>query len=255
MSEPAEVLFDAARPADAGDGALVSVAVSLYRYAGVVRDALDSVAVQTHPRLELIVVDDASPDDSAEVAGGWLREHAGRFERAALLRPWRNVGLSRARNLAFETAAAGQVLVLDADNTLLPHAVARLHAALQASGAAFAYSQLVYFGDGTGIGAADVWDPELLRRDNYIDAVALVRKDAWRRVGGYAELEYGWEDYDFWCKFAEAGLSGVFTPELLCRYRVHAASMLRTDTAAGRRRLVETMMARHPWLDLRVEPR
>ena len=151
-----------------------------------------------------------------------------------------------------ENVRGEAVFVVDADNVLMPRAVARLEAALAASGAAGAYSQLVFFGAGEGIGAADVWDPQRFRRDNYVDAMALVRRSAWRAVGGYARLEYGWEDYDLWCKFVEAGLAGVFVPELLCRYRVHAASMLRTDTAVQRRALVEAMMARHPWLDLKM---
>lgn len=251
-SEP-DTLFDAARPPGPHDGGeLVTVAVSLYRYAAVICEALDSVAAQTHKRLELIVVDDRSPDDSAVAAETWLRANASRFERTRLLQPRINLGLSRARNLAFEQATADMVFVLDADNTLLPQAVSRLSQALSACDAGVAYSQLIYFEAARGLGAADVWSREFFRDDNYIDAMALVRKSAWGAVGGYAELEYGWEDYDFWCRFVEAGINGVFVPELLCRYRVHDASMLRNDTVAGRRRLVETMMARHPWLNLRA---
>ena len=247
------VLVDRSRPPRPDAiGELVTVAVSLFRYGAVVGAALDAVAAQTHPRLELVVVEDQGGDGSAEIAAAWLERHADRFERVRLLQPHANLGLSAARNLAFERASGDGVFVLDADNTLLPRAISRLQAALAASGAAVAYSQLVYFGAGEGLGAADVWDPERFRHDNYVDAMALVRRSAWREVGGYARLEYGWEDYDFWCKFVEAGLEGVYVPELLCRYRVHAASMLRTDTAAERRRLIETMMSRHPWLDLRA---
>ena len=249
----ARVLFDRRRGPEAPAAAeLVTVAVSLFRYGDVVGEALDSVAAQTHPRLELLIVDDQSQDGSAEVAGSWLEANADRFERARLLQPGANVGLSAVRNLAFEAAGSDLVFVLDADNVLMPRAIARLSEALSASQAAAAYSQLVFFGAGEGIGAADVWDPARFRQDNYIDAMALVRRPAWRAVGGYSRLEYGWEDYDFWCKFVEAGLEGVFVPELLCRYRVHTASMLRTDTAAQRKQLVEAMMTRHPWLDLQA---
>lgn len=247
------VLFDRSQrsyPQPVGE--LVTVAVSLFRYGEVVGEALDSVAAQTHPRLELLIVDDQSQDGSAGVAAGWLEANADRFERARLLQPPANIGLSGVRNLAFEHAGSDAVFVLDADNVLMPRAIGTLHQALWASQAAAAYSQLVFFGAGEGIGAADVWDPARFRRDNYVDAMALVRLSAWRAVGGYSQLEYGWEDYDFWCKFVEAGLEGVFVPELLCRYRVHTASMLRTDTAAQRTRLVETMMTRHPWLHLRA---
>ena len=41
--------------------------------------------------------------------------------------------------------------------------------------------------------------------------MALIRKSAWERVGGYALFEVeGWEDYDLWCKFIEEGFEAVF---------------------------------------------
>jgi glycosyltransferase involved in cell wall biosynthesis len=234
------------------DGPLVSVAVSLYNYADEIEACLNSVLAQDHPRLELLVVDDASTDLSATVAWGWLERHAARFERAVLLRQPRNLGLSAARNCAFAAARGLQVFVLDADNTILPRAISRLLATMEDSGAAAAYSQLVFFGEGAGLGVGNVWRPESFKPDNYIDAMALVSKAAWATVGGYSPMDYGWEDYDFWCKFVEAGLFGVYVPELLCRYRIHLTSMRHTDTTSQRTSLVHMMMAAHPWLALKT---
>ena len=255
MSAPAfEVVVDLEGAPAIGQAhaSLVTVALSVFNYADAVTAALDSVAAQTHPRLELIVVDDASRDGSAEVVGAWMAAHAARFERARLLRRPRNLGLPAARNLAFEHAQAHAVMVLDADNQLRPPAVARLLEALEDSGAACAYAQLTFFGAGTGLGVADVWRREGFLHDNYVDAMALVSRRAWTQVGGYADIDYGWEDYDFWCKLVEAGLEGVYVPELLYRYHVRTDSMLRTETTAERARLVHGMLARHPWLELEL---
>ncbi len=248
---PPEVVFSHDGPALA-DGPLVSVIVSLFNYADEIEACLDSVLAQDHPRLELLVVDDASTDPSASVAQAWLTARGARFERAVLLRQPRNLGLSAARNCAFEAARADYVFVLDADNTLMPSAISRLLQALEDAGAAVAYSQLVYFGEAAGLGVGNVWRPESFKEDNYIDAMALVSKAAWAAVGGYSPMDYGWEDYDLWCKFVEAGLVGVYVPELLCRYRIHMTSMRHTDTTTERTRLVYAMMAAHPWLDLKV---
>lgn len=245
---PPQVLLEGSRP---GAGTIVSVAVSLYNYADAIGACLDSVVQQTHSRLELIVVDDGSTDESANVARRWLEANMARFDRVLLLRQPKNLGLSAARNLAFERSSGEYIFVLDADNALLPRAIARLLETLEHTGAAAAYSQLIYFGEATGVGIANIWDKASFQKDNYVDAMALVSKSAWNEVGGYSELDYGWEDYDFWCKFVEAGLRGVYVPELLCRYCVRTDSMLRTDTTAERGRLVHLMMAAHPWLDLR----
>jgi glycosyltransferase involved in cell wall biosynthesis len=247
----AEMLFS--HDAIAGEGgALITVAVSLYNYADEIEACLDSVLAQIHPRLELLIVDDASTDRSAAIAKAWLERHATRFERAILVRHPSNLGLSTARNRAFEAARADNIFVLDADNIIHPKALSRLLEALEDSGAAAAYSQLVYFGEGAGLGVGNVWRSESFKCDNYVDAMALVSKAAWASVGGYSPMDYGWEDYDFWCKLIEAGLVGVYVPELLCRYRIHMTSMRHTDTTIERARLVHAMIAAHPWLDLKA---
>ena len=66
-----DTLF-ASETAARGGEALVSVVVTLFNYGGYLPECLGSVAAQTHPRLELIVVDDASSDDSAALAQAWL---------------------------------------------------------------------------------------------------------------------------------------------------------------------------------------
>ena len=65
------------------------------------------------------------------------------------------------------------------------------------------------------------WDPSRLRVSNYIDAMAMIRAEALRQVGGYTtELElYGWEDYDLWCRMAECGMRGAYVREMLAVYR------------------------------------
>jgi glycosyltransferase involved in cell wall biosynthesis len=245
-----ETVFEqAARPA--APEALVSVAVSLFNYARFLPDCLASVAAQRHRELELIVVDDASAeDDSLAVAREWLASHAERFVRVLLLRHLRNQGLAQARNTAFGHARAERVFVLDADNMLYPRAIARLHAVLRAEPFDAAYTQLEFFGAKRQLGVADVFERAQFQRGNYVDAMALVCKRAWREVGGYTHLEGGWEDYDFWCKFLEHGLTAAYVPEILCRYRVHDGSMLHTEHRHRSEDLAVQMTLRHPWLEI-----
>ncbi len=230
---------------------LVTVAVSLYNYARFLPDCLNSVLAQRHPHLDLVVVDDVSTqDDSVAVARDWLQAHGKRFARVSLLRHRRNQGLAQARNTAFAHARSSHVFVLDADNEIYPRAIGRLHQAIDTSGAAAAYTQQELFGSRHTVGLADIWQPQWLRHGNYIDAMALVSRRAWRDVGGYTHIEGGWEDYDFWCKFIEQGYAAAFVPEMLCRYRIHETSMLRTETSRSYDALFIEMTLRHPWMKL-----
>jgi glycosyltransferase involved in cell wall biosynthesis len=250
MAPPADAVFQHMRDEEP-PGDLVTVAVSLCNYAQFLPECLDSVLAQRHAAIELVVVDDVSTaDDSLAVASAWLQEHAQRFSRVLLLRHRRNQGLARARNTAFAHARASHVFVMDADNTIYPRAIGRLRQAIETSRAAAAYTQMELFGTKSAVGLADIWRPKWLRHGNYIDAMALISRSAWRDVGGYTHIEGGWEDYDLWCKFIEQGYVAAFVPEMLCRYRVHRSSMLRNETAQSYDAVFIEMTMRHPWMKL-----
>lgn len=244
------VLFESGRRTAPGSEPLVSVVVTLFNYGRHLDGCLGSVLAQTHRRLELIVIDDASTDASAALARDWLKKHAARFERAVLVGHARNQGLSTARNTGFQAARAEHVFVLDADNAIYPRAIARLSEAMGNGDFGLAYSQLEFFGDLQRLGYADIWERELFKPANYVDAMALVSKARWAEVGGYRQFDLGWEDFDLWLRFLERGVRGVFVPEILCRYRVHGASMLRKDTDLNKIRIVDRFSVMYPWLRL-----
>ena len=229
----------------------ISVIVSLYNYEIFIVECLDSVWRQTYPFIELIVVDDNSQQDSSvSCAQSWLEQQASRFDRVALVRHKINRGLAATRNTGFEVVRTELVFVLDADNELYPRALSRLYEAVTTSPAYAAYSQIELFGEQKGIGQADVWNQDRMRLGNYVDAMALISVQAWREVEGYDHLDGGWEDFDFWCKLIEKGVTVVFVTEILCRYRVHKLSMLRNFTDMVTPQLKIDMMLRHPWLEL-----
>lgn len=232
----------------------ITVAVSLFNYRDVIMECLDSVAAQTYKNLDLIVVDDCSTDrDCVNQVSGWLRKNERRFSKCLFVQHELNSGLAAARNTAFRISTCQSIFVMDADNRIFPTAISKLNALLQASGMAAAYSQLVFFGDEKKIGIADIWSRERFASGNYVDAMSLVRRDAWEKVGGYTHIEGGWEDFDFWCKLIDADLEAIFLPEIVCCYRVHGNSMLRTETREKFDRVLNVLNIRHPWLELRSE--
>ncbi|MGE5778710.1 MAG: glycosyltransferase [Hyphomicrobiales bacterium] len=230
----------------------VTVIIPLYNYEQFVVEALKSVKEQTVCDIDLVVVDDCSSDGSVEVARRWVEDNATRFNRVALLKNRANSKLSRTRNAGISFADTEFVLPLDADNLLLPECVERCVAALDESGAAIAYPTIEMFGEKSGLITNREWDPARLQFANYIDAMAMCRKACWLAVGGYASLDLGWEDWDLWCKFAEAGFWGVRVPEVTAKYRVHGQSMLNaiTHIPENRERVAAELTIRHPWLDI-----
>ncbi|SCG58618.1 bifunctional glycosyltransferase/CDP-glycerol:glycerophosphate glycerophosphotransferase [Micromonospora humi] len=105
---------------------LISFVVPAYRVQGYLRECLDSILGQPFGDLEVIGVDDASPDDSGEI----LAEYAARDPRVRPVRLAENVGLGPARNIGLDRAVGEYVWFVDGDDWLvpgcLPHVADRL---------------------------------------------------------------------------------------------------------------------------------
>ena len=249
------VLFD---QGDAHRGKGLSVCISLHNYETRILNALNSVLAQTNaPCLELIVVDDASSDNGAALVQSWMKEHHQHMGRCLLLKHTTNGGLAAARNTAFRMATNTWCFVLDADNQLDPQALehcgqlachsdqrcAVIHSLVRVSPEAGSDDPRVLVSDLP-------WQQDLFKGGNYIDAMALVRREAWEAIGGYTHIPGGWEDFDFWCGLIDAGWHGVLCPQVLATYTSHTSSMRAESTTREERRLSRLLQERHPWLDL-----
>jgi hypothetical protein len=228
----------------------VSVLVSVYNYREHVEEAMRSAGLSSLRDLELIVVDDASTDDSVNVATRTFE--AMPWLDGTLLHRRHNAGLPSARNLAADYARGEYLFILDADNAVYPHAFERLAGALDAApDAAFAYGLLEERRGGrlAGLMSWPAWDPRTLRYGNFIDAMSLVRRSFLLQVGGFATDPrlFGWEDFALWCSFAERGWRGVRVPEILGRYRILGQSMIAV-TNIDDSDVWTALARRHPFL-------
>ncbi|MGW6359815.1 bifunctional glycosyltransferase/CDP-glycerol:glycerophosphate glycerophosphotransferase [Streptomyces sp. NPDC055092] len=107
-----------------------SVIVPVYKVQAYLHACLESVLEQSCSDLEVIAVDDCSPDASGTIAD----EFAARDERVRTVRLRENVGLGRARNAGLEHATGDYVLFLDSDDTLTPGALQAITDRIEATG-------------------------------------------------------------------------------------------------------------------------
>jgi len=108
----------------------VSVITPAYKAARYIGQAIESVQAQTLTDWEMIIVDDASPDETAEVVKRYLDD-----PRIKLIRSERNRGECGARNLALEAAQGEWIAPLDADDWFAPQRLERLLRFAQEKGA------------------------------------------------------------------------------------------------------------------------
>jgi GT2 family glycosyltransferase len=241
----------------------LSIVITLFNYAHFLRDCLDSLtkgAVQLSAPPEIVIVNDASTDDSL------IR--ARQFQEKSAL-PIRivdkrfNTGLADARNVGIALARAPFIFMMDADNLIFPHALRELLDAVSREDRAAAYSLLCRFrgkpANRVGLLSYYDWDPEILVQYPYIDAMAMFRRDALLQAGGYdnhlSQIGwFGWEDYDMWLRFVQKGYRVGFVPNILCLYRHHQTSMLNV-TNLFEHDLVSHFIQRFGDLIDRFEPR
>ncbi|MER5934514.1 bifunctional glycosyltransferase family 2 protein/CDP-glycerol:glycerophosphate glycerophosphotransferase [Streptomyces sp. NPDC002054] len=107
-----------------------SVIVPAYKVQAYLQESLDSVLSQSYPDLELIAVDDASPD----ACGSIVDEYAARDPRVTAVHLAHNLGLGPARNAGLARATGDYVVFLDGDDTLAPGALQAIADRLKATG-------------------------------------------------------------------------------------------------------------------------
>jgi glycosyltransferase involved in cell wall biosynthesis len=107
---------------------LASVLMSNYNYGRYVGEAIESVLAQTYPKLELVICDDGSTDQSCEVIG----EYRQRDARLTLIRK-ANGGQASGYNAAFAASRGEVICFLDSDDVYLPAKLERVVEAFRAN--------------------------------------------------------------------------------------------------------------------------
>jgi glycosyltransferase involved in cell wall biosynthesis len=196
----------------------VAVIIPCHDYGRFLGDAVESVLAQTTKPKDVIVVDDKSTDDTAEVAARYADKGV-RYFRGE----WGSV--AEARNAGTALTACPFLLFLDADDVLPPHYVERCMQRMQDPDVAIAYGDMEEFGKANSLLEMPEFDREALMRNNYMSSHALVRRQAFDMVGGFRELQNSHEDWDLYRRILRYPWRAA-KAETFVRYRIHPQSML-----------------------------
>jgi GT2 family glycosyltransferase len=212
----------------------VSIIIPCYKQAHFLAQAVDSCLAQTHSDVEIIVVDDGSPDDTAAVAGRYAGRPGFRYIRQ------NNTGLPGARNRGIAEATGDYICFLDSDDWYAPEKIARQAALLDANPAlGWVYCDVTSV-DESGRPLSEqfsIAESKRLLSGNLFDSLihcgyfqphtVMIRRGVLDQVGVFDPELGGYADYDLWLRVAGAGFDAVFVPERLAYYRIHSASMSR----------------------------
>ena len=231
--------------AAAGTGpAVVSVIVATDRGGPYLAEALASIAAQTYPRVEAILVDDGSAAPAA------LRAITDQYPDVRVLRQ-ANAGVSVARNYGVSQSAGDLLVFLDDDDRWHPERIARQVASLEDHpDAVLSYCGMrTIDSDGHELVAADQHQVssvhDVLRRTTGIILPnVMVRRETFLRIGGFHPSFRRAQDLDLILKVALEG-DFVFVDETLVDYRFHGGNNTRRHRELCRS--IDMIVRLHLW--------
>lgn len=209
--------------------------IPLYQGAKFIETSLRSVLAQTLPPDEIVVVDDGSRDNGAEIAA----KIASGDPRIKVLRK-DNGGQSSARNLGVAKSTSELIAFLDQDDWWYPNHLEKLAASLPADISTFGwvYSDLdEYDASGKLVERRMIANMKLgiehpkrtllncLGQNMYVlPSASLISRAAFEAVGGFDERLSGYEDDDLFLRIFRDGWSNTFIRQSLSAWRIHSGS-------------------------------
>lgn len=218
---------------------LVSIMMATYNRAGYTELAVKSVLEQTYTNWELLVLDDASTDDTSKV----ILKHADSDSRIKYLPASENMGITKNRNRGFGFASGKYVAVLDCDDLWID--VNKLKKQV-----AFLEENPDYVVVGTNVDVIDkdgnktgffqyaLEDADIRRnmlsRNQFTHSAVMMRRASLPLPRPYDESgEVSiWEDYDLFLRLGQVGQLANL-PETMTSYRWHGGNISKTEKKKG----------------------
>lgn len=227
----------------------IGVVIPSYNYGSYLVEAVESVLRQTVRPNKILIVDDASNDNSQEIGEAYTKRYPGliHFHRNNT-----NLGIIKTFNAAVKRINTDYVCFLGADNRFRSDYVEKCAAALDSDDSlAIAYSDFALFGarasvmydmmpkDRRGKIIEGTYFPvhfpdfskeqkENIAEVNFIHGSSMYRKSAFEEVGGYVPSKKRAEDHGLFMRMIEMGWSAQRVPELLLEYRQHSKDQANT---------------------------
>lgn len=227
--------------------ALVSVVVPCFRHENFLVDCLESVYRQTHPEIELIVIDDRSPDRTFEIAADICasQKFRDRFTQITCQRNEINLGAHATLNKGVGLAQGKTISLLNSDDQYHPQRIAELNEILCEKGTEFAFSNFIFIDENNHEVPFDLLNIDLqswiFKAKHSFPALSFAflqrqialgtgnfffTKNLFQNVGGFLDLKYC-HDLDFALQ-AVRFCEPAFVDRPYYCYRVHAGNSFRT---------------------------
>jgi glycosyltransferase involved in cell wall biosynthesis len=208
---------------------LASVVIPCYNQAQFLAEAIESVLAQSYGEIEIVVVDDGSPDDTREVVS--------RYPDVRYM-PQENQGLAGARNAGFKQSKGEYVVFLDADDHLTPNAIeSHLACFAEHPETGFVVGDIDHMTLNGSYAGSPRWPlfesnqyEALLRVNHVANTIAVMfRREVLEQLGGFKPACSPAEDYELLLRAARLFPSHHHRT-VVAQYRRYSAGLSRKGT-------------------------
>jgi glycosyltransferase involved in cell wall biosynthesis len=219
---------------------LISVILPTYNGARHLRDSIRSCLEQSHKNLELICVDDGSPDPLTREILGQVSD-----PRLRVLTLEKNGGLPRALNAGFREARGDLLTWTSDDNLFRPEALATMAQRLADLKADFVYARATCIDEeGEVVGSTQPRPPEDLVLSNCVGACFLYSRRVMEAIGEFDPEMTLTEDYDYWVRVSKR-FRMVPIEDDLYLYRFHETALTSVHGSSRINEMVDHTRRRH----------
>lgn len=213
-----------------------SVIIPTYNRGHTLARAIESVLAQTVRDYEIIVVDDGSTDDTAEL----LEEY-----RVKILRFEQNGGVAKARNRGVSAANGEWIAFLDSDDWWEPNKLQlQMEYCKQNQECEILQTDEIWIRHGKRVNPPQTH----LKKEGYIfqesiercmitPSSVIMKRSLWDRTGGFDESFPACEDYDLWLRVTCRNIVGLVGKHLLTRFAGHSDQLSSTIACLDRFRI------------------
>jgi teichuronic acid biosynthesis glycosyltransferase TuaG len=200
---------------------LCSVIVPAYNCARTLAESVASAVGQTYANLEILIIDDASTDETWKV----MQDLVALDDRIKITHLEKNGGVADARNHLFLQASGSYIAFLDSDDIWHADKLEKQIGLLESSGCDLVYSSYSFIdGEGRAIGRTKIVPSacslKAILKENFILPSTVVMRSNWVK-NHTMDGSYAHEDLVFWLGLFQDGLTAVGNPEVLIQYRIY----------------------------------
>jgi len=211
------------------DKNLISIIIITRNRAGFISEAIESALGQSFPDWELIIIDDASQDNTREIAESYAKKDG----RIKYFRNDEHLRISKSRNKALSLARGEYVAVLDSDDVWSDRdKLKKQYEFLERNKDYVLVGGRVIVIDEFGKETRRYFNREsdedirwkILFQNQFAHSGVMFRREAALKAGGYDDSLNIGEDYDLWLKLGTLGKMANLK-EYLLKYRVHGGNI------------------------------